>query len=94
MAIAIDSGSATIATVSPARASARRSREAVALAQDGDELGGEELRKGRFGGPGGHGDPFFLAAGLYRGIALPPMKKGIKSAMSLTIIDVYYVNHS
>ena len=47
MAIAIDSGSATIATVRPANTSARKSATAVALAPDGDELWQIEFGKGR-----------------------------------------------
>ena len=59
----MDSGSATTATVRPAMASARRSFQAVAFAEDGDELRREEFGKGRLrrkwggrGGATGHGD--------------------------------------
>ena len=49
MAIAIDSGRATIATVSPAMASARSLAKPVALAQDGDELRREQLAEAGLG---------------------------------------------
>ena len=63
-------------------------QEPVALAQDGDELRSEELGEGGIGGPDGHGRAFFC-----RWTALS-MKKVIKKVISVTIIDVYYINHS
>ena len=53
--MAMDSGRATMATVSPAIASALR-WQPVALAQHGDELGGEEFDEGRLGWSRSHND--------------------------------------
>ena len=63
-------------------------REPVAFAQDGDKLGGEQFREGRFGGPDGHGGAFFCRC------VEEFMKKGIGSDISAAISDVHYINCS